>query len=70
MGKKIIFLNKKVENLEILHSKRDFFNFLHAITFDISMLVNWSFLTVYICSILGILQENKESSSYRLIQKP
>ena len=47
MGKKIIFLNKKVENLEILHSKRDFFNFLQAITFDISMLVNWSFLTVY-----------------------
>ena len=24
----------------------------------------------YICSILGILQENKESNSHRLIKKP
>ena len=42
-GKNSIFQNKKVENfrnLEILHSKRDFFNFLQAITFDNLMLAN------------------------------
>ena len=36
-GKNLIFQNSTVENfknLEILQSKRDFFNFLQAITFD------------------------------------
>ena len=36
-GKNLIFQNSKVENfknLEILHSKKDFCNFLQAITFD------------------------------------
>ena len=42
-GKKLIFQNNKVENfknLEILQSKRDFFNFLQVITFDTFMLAN------------------------------
>ena len=37
MGKSSTFQNNMVENfknLEILQSKRDFFNFLQAITFD------------------------------------
>ena len=70
MGKHSIFQNSKLENfktLEILQSGRDFFNFLQAITFDTSMLEIKIF---YICSILGILQENKESNCHRLIKKP
>ena len=70
MGKNLIFQNKKVENfknLEILQSKRDFFNFLQVITFDT---FKWQLKIFYICSILGQIQENKESSSNRLIQKP
>ena len=70
MGKNLIFQNKKVENfknLEILQSKRDFFNFLQAITFDT---FKWKLKIFYICSILGQIQENKESNSNRLTQKP
>ena len=43
MEKKSNFQNNKVENfknLEILQSKRNFFNFLQAITFDTFMLSN------------------------------
>ena len=42
-GKNLTFQNKKVENfknLEILQTKRDFSNFLQAITFDTFMLGN------------------------------
>ena len=42
-GKKKNFQNNKVENfknLVILQSKRDFFNFLHVITFGTFMLEN------------------------------
>ena len=49
-GKNLNFQNKKVENfknLEILQSKRDFSNFLQAITFDTFMLANWNFLYVF-----------------------
>ena len=62
---KISFQNNKAEsfkNLEILQCKRDFFNFLQAITFDTFTSPNWIF---YICSILVILQENKESNGHR-----
>ena len=50
MGKKTIFQNKKVKyfkNLEILRSKRDFFNFLQAIIFDTFMLANLTFIHVF-----------------------
>ena len=60
MGKSSIFLNNKVENfknLEILQSQRSFFKIFQIEIF-------------FMCSILGILQENKESNSHRLIQKP
>ena len=69
MGKNSIFQNNKMENLknlEILWSKIDFFNLFQAITFDTFMLID----VFYIWSILGILQENKESNSPMLIQKP
>ena len=69
MGKNSIFQNNKMENLkhlEILWSKIDFFNLFQAITFDTFMLTD----VFYIWSILGILQENKESNSHMLIQKP
>ena len=54
MGKHSIFQNNKVENfknLEILQSKIDFFNFLHAITFDTFMLANWNFLHMFCTGI-------------------
>ena len=69
MGKNSIFQNNKMENLkhlEILWSKIDFFNLFQAITFDTFMLID----VFYIWLILGILQENKESNSPMLIQKP
>ena len=69
--KNSIFQNKKVENfknLEILRSKGDLFNFLQKTNFDTFMLENLNFLHMFY--ILGILQENKESNSHRLIQKP
>ena len=50
MEKNSIFQNNKVENfknLEILQSKRDFFNFLQAITFDTFMLSNGNFLDMF-----------------------
>ena len=68
--KKSIFQNNKVENsknFQILWSKIDVFNFLQTINFGTFMLENGNFLHMF---ILGILQENKESSSLRLIQKP
>ena len=42
---------------------------LQAKTFDTFHASKLKF-SKYICSILGILQENKESNSHRLIQKP
>ena len=50
MGKSSIFQNNKVENfknLEILQSKRDFFNFLQAIPFGTFMLGDWNFLHMF-----------------------
>ena len=43
MGEKSIFQNNEVvnfKNLEILQSKRDFFDFLQAVTFDTFILAN------------------------------
>ena len=50
MGENSIFTNNKVKsfrNLEILWYKRDFFNFLQAITFDTFMITNWNFLHIF-----------------------
>ena len=66
MGKHSIFQINKVKNsknFEILLSKKDFLDILQAITFDIFMLEIF-----FIYFILGIIQENKESKSHRLIQ--
>ena len=38
---------KKFKNLEILQSKRDFFTFLQAITFDTLMLANLNLLYMF-----------------------
>ena len=42
-----IFLSENFKNLEILQSKRDFFNFLQAINFHTFMLAKRNFLDMF-----------------------
>ena len=66
MEKNSIFQNDKVKNfknLQILQSKRDFFNFLQVITFDLFMLANWNFLLMfYTGNTTGKLGKNENWS--------